>query len=168
MITKIVSLLLVAAAIAGLVYNGISTILDPDALEAARRENEALKARREALREEAFALGARANDLLERGRQLDPASEGSRRRRSASLPPPAPNASNEAIVAWISLETAKLEALAVDVAPGDERPALLPDTRPVQQPALDRNVLQVRELERPSDMNTNMAERQRRQTGDSS
>lgn len=165
---KIVSLILIAAAIAGLIYNGISAILGPDTLEAARRENEALKARRDALREEALALGSRASELLERGRLLAPSSTDDRGRYSARLAPPASGASNEQIIGWLSSEGAQLEALAVELSPGTERPGLQPEPRHRSRPGVDHEMKQVRDLEFHSDMDTNIAEHQLRQTGDSS
>jgi len=165
---KILGLIPIAAATAGLTYNGISAILGPDTLEAAQRENEALKARREALREEAFVLGARASELLERGRLLAPSSEVDRGWRATSLAPPASSASNEQIISWISSEGAQLESLAVELSSGHESPTLEPEPRDRVRPGVDPEMKQVRDLELPSDMNTDIAERQLRQTGDSS
>jgi len=168
MAIKILSLLLIAAVIASLVYSGIDAILTPGALDAARRENEALKARQDALREEALVLGARASEELERG-LLAARSAGLDRgsRGTIALPPPA-GASNESIIAWLSSEGAQLEALAVDLSSSDERPANQPAPGHQERPGLDRYIQRVRQLELPEDANTNVTEPRLRETGDSS
>jgi hypothetical protein len=165
---RTVSLLLIGAAIAGVVYNGISEILSWRTLDAARRENEALRARREALRQDAFSLGTRAAEELDRGRQLARFSGLDRGWPASRLRPPATSASNEAIIAWLSSEGARLEALAVDLSSGDERPGSPSDRQYREAPDVDNGIRRARQLEHPEDTNTNMAERQLRNGGDSS
>lgn len=164
---KIVSLILIAVAIVGLIYNGINAILGPDMLKAARRENQALKARRDALREEALALESRARELFEPGGLLAPHSDIDRGWHAARLgPPPAPSASNEQVIAWMTRHGAALEALAIELSSGDERPTLQPEPRHRLQPGIDHEIKKVRGLEFPLDMDNNLADRRNRQTGD--
>ncbi len=119
---RIAILLVIAAAVAALAYDSLTVFLYRRAIDSARRENEALKARREALREEAFELGARATHAIERGRFAARAAGIDQGRRTGSPQTPSRSAKDETIIAWLSAKSAQLESLEADLPPaGDAR-----------------------------------------------
>jgi hypothetical protein len=119
---RIAFLLLIAAAVATLAYDSLTVFRYRRAIDAARRESEALKNQREALREEAFELGAQATHAIERGRFAARAAGIDQPRRSGSSQTPSRNAADESILAWLSVKSAQLESLEADHPPaGDGR-----------------------------------------------
>jgi len=110
--------LLLTVGIAGwvVVAGGLFVVLDGVrthfAVEAAGRQNTSLRAQQDALREQALELAVRLAEGVERGRGVvrsvntpGPALE----RQSLRLP--ATDARNDAILAWLSEQSALLEAL---------------------------------------------------------
>lgn len=115
-IMEIAVVLVIVAAMAGLTYRAVTAFLIRGELDTARRENERLKARRAALREDAFSLGARASERIERGRRR-PMSAGRDRVLQAGNPgTPSRNAGDDSIIAWLSYKGAQLQALAVELS----------------------------------------------------
>jgi hypothetical protein len=165
---RTVSLLLSAAAVAGLIYNGMGELLSRRALAAARRENEASKARQAALRDEAFSLGTMAADELERGRQIARFTGPHRPRLDSGPRPPARDAPNESIIAWLSSETAQLQALAGALPPGEVSPDSRRAAQRWERLRLEHDIHRALNLELPENADTNPTERQLRRTGDSS
>jgi hypothetical protein len=117
--------LMLALGVAGLVVvsggllAGLDGLLTRFAVGAARRQNVALRAQQEALREQAFDLAVRLLERVDRGRQMawlvgtpDRAWEGQR------LGLPARDAGNEAILGWFSEQGSRLEALGNELAGG--------------------------------------------------
>lgn len=120
-IKTITGRLLVVGALSVLGYAGITAFQTRRAVDSARRENVALKARQEALREEAFELGVRAADAVELARWMARPAGASRQARPRATCTPSREASNESIVAWLSSERAQLEAVARDLSAAGER-----------------------------------------------
>lgn len=119
---RIAILLLIAAAVAALAYDSLAVFLYRRAIDSARRENEALKTQREALREEAFELGAQATHAIERGRFAARAAGIDQPLRSGSSQTPPRNADDESILAWLSVTSSQLESFEADLPPaGDGR-----------------------------------------------
>lgn len=118
---EIAVVLVIVAAMLGLTYRAVTAFLIRGELDVARRENQRLKARRAALREDAFSLGARATERIEHGRRR-PMSAGRDRVLQAGGPgTPSRNAGDDSIIAWLSSKGAQLQALSVELSDGDAR-----------------------------------------------
>lgn len=103
--------------IAGFLLVGLDGFYTGFAVDSARRQNAALRAQQAILREQAFDLAARLAVDLERGRRMArPAGGPGRARGGLSLVLPASDAGNHAILAWLSEESARLEALGNELA----------------------------------------------------
>lgn len=113
---KIVILLAITAAFAALAFGAINAYLTRRALDSARAENAALRSRRDALREEAFELGARATAQIERGRQLARSAGRDAGSRLRGVRAPSRSAADVSIIDWMSSQGAQLESLAVDLS----------------------------------------------------
>jgi hypothetical protein len=101
-----------AGLLAGL--NGFRT---SSAVDAARRQNRALKAQQEVLREQAFELAGRLFEDIERGHRLARLAGIQGRAWDGPTPPPPPrDAGSEVLLAWLSEEGARLEALENELA----------------------------------------------------
>lgn len=118
-ITEIAVVLVIVAAMAGLTYRAVTSFLIRRELDAARRENEELKARRAVLLEDAFRLGARATELLEREPRAPMSAGRDRVSRAQGPGTPSRNAGHETIVAWLSSKGAQLQAIAVELSDGN-------------------------------------------------
>jgi hypothetical protein len=105
--------------VAGGLLAGLDGLRARSALDAARRENSALRARQEALREQAFDLARHLSEDFERGdralRMAGPSS-GAWSGRGPRLP--ARDASDPALLAWLSRQIEVLEAVGTERAPG--------------------------------------------------
>jgi hypothetical protein len=117
--------LMLALGIAGLVVvaggllAGLDGLLTRFAVDAARRQNRALRAQQAALREQAFDLAGRLFEGVDRGRRMARlADTPGRAWDGQSLRLPARDAGNEAILAWLSEQGVRLEALGNDLAAG--------------------------------------------------
>lgn len=116
---EIAVVLVIVSAMAGLTYRAVSAFLIRRELDAARRENETLKARRAALRDDAFRLGARATEQIERGRRRPVSAGGDRVPQARGPGTPSRNAGDDSIIAWLSSKGAQLQALAVELSDGE-------------------------------------------------
>jgi murein DD-endopeptidase MepM/ murein hydrolase activator NlpD len=91
---------------------GLKGLLTSFTVDAAGRENRALKAQGESLREQAFAAAGRAYDLIERSRRAAWAlGAASSSWQETCPPPPQQGASDREILDWISKGGDRLEAL---------------------------------------------------------
>ncbi len=103
--------------IVGALPLGLKGLFSSFTVDAARRENVALKARQDALRERSLALAGRVYAQLERGRRLAWAvglSEGAWR---APCPaPPVVGAPDDTAAAWLSRQSDRLETLGNELA----------------------------------------------------
>ena len=98
--------------VAGGLWAGLDVFLTRFAVDSARRQNTALRAQQEALREQAFNLAGRLFEGVERGHRVGRlADTPGRARESQSLHLPARDAGNEDILAWLSEQGVQLEAL---------------------------------------------------------
>lgn len=113
---KIVILMAISSALAVLAYGTINAYLTRHALDAARTENAALRSQRDALRDEAFELGARADAEIGRGYQLARSSGRATGLRPAGVRAPLRSATDRSIIDWLSMQGAQLESLAVDLS----------------------------------------------------
>jgi hypothetical protein len=134
-IDRIAGRLLVVGAIASLTLVGIAAFRADRAIDAARRENVALKERQEALRGEAFELGGRAADAVELG-QWVARSIGTDRQQTRITCAPSRNATNESILAWLSSQSEQLEAVADDLSAIGEQAGF---RQPLDSSASDAN-----------------------------
>jgi len=139
-----------AAAVAGIVLLGVMGVIPIGlrgllarfTVDSAHRENEELRVRGEALREEATALARTTRALVERGRRLAwalglPASTW----REGVGPPPGADASDGDVGSWLDRGAARLEALAVALAgAGRASPCPLPALPSSLPVAVDRAV----------------------------
>lgn len=116
---KIAILLVIVAAMAGLTYNAVAAFMARRATETALRENEALKARHATLREEAFELGSRAAEEIERARWMTRPVGLDRGWRARTLSTPSTTAGHDSIIAWLSAEGTQLESIAAELSVGD-------------------------------------------------
>ncbi len=83
------------------------------------RENAELKARQDALRERAFDLADLVDRTVERRRRIASlAGASSRASETPSPRPPAEDAGNEALLAWLSEQGARLDALGNELDAG--------------------------------------------------
>lgn len=111
-------MVVIVAAMAGLTYRAVTAFLIRRELDAARRENAELKARRAALREDAFSLGARATEVIDRGRRLPSPAGRNPVLRAGGQATPSRNAGDDSIISWLSSKGAQLQALAVELSDG--------------------------------------------------
>ena len=105
--------------VAGGLLAGRDGLRTRSALDAARRENSALRVRQEALREQAFDLARRLSEDVERGDRalrMPGPSGGAPAGRGLRLP--ARDASDQALLVWLSGQSQVLEAFGADRAPG--------------------------------------------------
>ncbi len=103
--------------IAGLLLVGLDGFYTGFAIDSAGRQNTALRAQQAILREQALDLAARLAVDLERGRRMArPAGGSGRVRGGPSLVLPASDAGNHAVLAWLSEESVRLEALGNELA----------------------------------------------------
>lgn len=117
--------LMLAPGIAGLVVVAggllacLGGFLTRFAVAAAGRQNRALRAQQEALREQAFGLAGRVFEGVDCGRRMARlADTPGRTWEGQSLRLPARDAGNEAILAWLSEQGVQLEALGNGLAAG--------------------------------------------------
>lgn len=135
-IRKIAGRLLVVGVLSGLGYAGVTTFQTHRAVDSARRENMALKARQEALRTEAFELGERAADAALLGRWMAARSAGANRQVQPRMTcTPSRDASNESIIRWLTSERAQLETVEHDLSAADERTGAPLASAPAGTPA---------------------------------
>lgn len=105
--------------VAGGLLVGLDGFLTRSAFEAARRQNTALRAQQEALREPAFSLAMRLFEGVERERRMARLTDApGRAREGQSLHLPPRNPGTEATLAWLSEQSMLLEALGNDLAAG--------------------------------------------------
>ncbi|TAM54412.1 MAG: M23 family metallopeptidase [Acidobacteria bacterium] len=106
-----------ALAIVGALPLGLRGFLTSFTVDAARRDNRALKARRDSLRERSLALAGRVYVQLQRGRRLAWAIGLPQGAWGAPCPaPPAAGAADETAAAWLSQQGARLERLGSELA----------------------------------------------------
>ncbi|MGK2858932.1 MAG: hypothetical protein ACSLFQ_17170 [Thermoanaerobaculia bacterium] len=120
---KFAILLVIVVAMAGLTLGAFSSYISRRALDSARRENEQLRTRQQALVADAQSLGERATATLEHGRRIT-RSAGRDRDWLQEQRMPSADAGNEAIIAWISARGAQLESLAVELSDFATKPAM--------------------------------------------
>jgi hypothetical protein len=109
--------IVVWVVLAGGLLAGFEGLLARSAIDSARRQNTALMVQQETLREQAFDLAVRLSEEIERGRGTA---------RSAGVPghawegrrprPPARDAGSDTILAWLSEQGARLEAVGNELA----------------------------------------------------
>lgn len=105
--------------LAGGLLAGLDVLLTRFETNLAKHQNTALRAQQETLREHAFGLSGRLLESVERGRRMARlADTPSRFREGQDLRLPARDAGNEAILAWLSEQGARLEALGNEFATG--------------------------------------------------
>jgi len=98
--------------IAGGLLAGIDGMRTRSAVAAARSENRAVRALQEALREQAFDLAGRSYEAVERGRWMTRLTHTpGRSGKGESLGLPAKAAGDEALLAWLSEQSVRLDAL---------------------------------------------------------
>lgn len=115
----ILGLGLAGLLVAGGLLAGLDGVRSRSALDAARHQNVALRARQEALREQAFDLARRLTEDAERGdRALRMAGPAGGARTGRGLRLPARDASDQALLAWLTEQTAALAALDTQPAAG--------------------------------------------------
>ncbi len=117
--------LMLALGIAGLVVvaggllAGLDGLLTRFAVDAARRQNRALRAQQEALREQAFDLAGRLFEGVDRGRRMARFADTPGHAWEGQSPRlPARDAGNDVILAWLSEQGVRLEALGNELAAG--------------------------------------------------
>ena len=103
---------LLALAVVAALPLGLRAFFTSFTVDAARRENRTLRARRDALRERSLALAAGAYAQIERGRRLAWAIGVPEKAWQPRCPaPPAAGAPDEATAAWLERQGARLEEL---------------------------------------------------------
>ena len=108
---------LLALAVAGIRWVRSDPALAPVAIDRLVRENTELKARHDALRAHAFDLAERLDERIELGRRMLGAAETPGHAwEDQSLRLPANDAGDDTILAWISVQEARLEALEKELA----------------------------------------------------
>jgi hypothetical protein len=117
--------LLLTLGIAGLVVvaggllAGLDGLLTRFAVNSARRQNTALRAQQEALREQAFDLVGRLFEGVDRGRRKAPLADTPGRAWEGQCPRlPARDTGNDGILAWLSEQGVRLETLGNALAAG--------------------------------------------------
>jgi hypothetical protein len=104
---------------AGGVLAGLEGILTRFEIDVARRQNTALRAQQEALREQALELAVRVFDGVERGRRVARLADlPARAREGQGLRLLARDAGNDAILIWSSQQSSRLDALGNELAAG--------------------------------------------------
>lgn len=105
--------------VAGGLLVGLDGFLTRFAVEAAWRQNTSLRAQQETLREQAFALSVRLFEGVERERRMARLAGTPGHAWENQYPrPSARDAGNEAILAWLSEQGARLEVLGNELATG--------------------------------------------------
>jgi hypothetical protein len=117
--------LILALGIAGLVVGAGGVLAGLDglptrfAVDATRRQNIALRAQHEALRERAFDLAGRLVEGVDRERHMAPVADTPGRAWEGPCPSlPARDAGNDVILAWLSEQGVRLEALGIELPAG--------------------------------------------------
>ncbi len=118
---------------------GLKGFLTSFTVDAAQRENRALKVQGEAAREQALAAASRTYDLIQRSRRASwavgvPAALW----QGPCPPPPSPGAGDVEIVGWLAGQGERLEALGTELAAAAGRPARCPLPALPAGPPLDR------------------------------
>ncbi len=126
---------LVVLAIVGALPLGVQGFLTRFTVEAAQRENRALGEQEESLREQVFRLSVLLHERVQRGRKVAWVLGDSPQVWEAACPsPPARRAGDEASIAWLAEQGARLEALGSELAaPRDTLRCPLPSL-PLAQP----------------------------------
>jgi len=108
-----------ALAVVGALFVVSSRALEQYGVDAVMRENTELKARQDALRERAFDLAEQLYWHFERERRMARLADTAGHAWVAECPrPPARDAGNDAILAWLSEQGTRLEALGNELTPG--------------------------------------------------
>ena len=105
--------------VAGGLWAGLDGFPTRFAVDSARRQNTALRAQQEALREQAFDLAGRSFKGVDRGRRMAPLADTPGRAWEGQCPRlPARDAGNDGILAWLSEQGVRLETLGNELAAG--------------------------------------------------
>jgi hypothetical protein len=105
--------------VAGALWAGLDVLLTRFAVDAARRENRALRAQQEVLREQAGDLAGRVLEAVERGRRMARVVDPSGRAwEGQGLRLPARGVGDEAFRAWLGEQDEWLERLGNELAAG--------------------------------------------------
>jgi len=117
--------------VAGGLLNGLDGLRTRFAVEAARRQNTALRARQEALREQASDLAGRLFEGFERGRRMARLADTPGHVWEGQCPrPPVTNAGDEAILVWLSEQGKRLEGLGNELTAGRAEMGVKPASAP--------------------------------------
>ena len=105
--------------VAGGLWAGLDVFLTRFAVDSAKRQNTTLRARQEALREQAFDLAGRLFEGVDRGRRVARVADTPGRAWEGQSPRlPARDAGTDGILAWLSERGVRLEALGNELAAG--------------------------------------------------
>lgn len=111
--------------VAGWSLAGLDGLVTRFPVDASRHQNRVLRAQQESLRENAFELAGRLAETVERGRRIARLTGAPARTWQGQYPrPPAREAGDEAMAAWLSEEGSRLESIGDELTAGRMDPTL--------------------------------------------